>query len=124
MRAHEFITEASNAGKMSKRLNSATKGVNLFSYPNPVDSEYMLNRVMMAVACADGVHDIDMPEDSWVGKYKTAHPYTKEEQEMLKAAYKAAGATWMDVNNGDMDSCELESTSKVSPIKPFKGYKK
>jgi len=124
MRAHEFITEASNLGKMSKRQNYATKGVNIFADNVPMDSDYTLNRVMMAVACADGINDVDVPQDSWVGKYKTAHPYTKEEQEMLKAAYKAAGVNWHDLNKGDLDSDELESTSKVSPIKPFKGYKK
>lgn len=124
MRAHEFITEASNLGKMSKRQNYATKGVNIFADGEPFDSNYILNRVMMAVASSDGINDIDVHKDSWAGKYKSAHPYTKEEQEMLKAAYKAAGVKWRDINHGDMESSELESTGNTSPIKPFKGYKK
>lgn len=124
MRANEFITEVTGHGKMSKRQNYATKGLNVFSDGTPFDGDYTLNRVMMAVACADGVNKVEIPKHSWAGRYKTAHPYTKEEQEMLKAAYKAAGANWEDINCGDMDSDELESTHSTSPIKPFKGYKK
>jgi hypothetical protein len=41
---------------------------------------------------------------------------------MLKQAFKAAGAEYKDLNSGDMDSEELESTNKQSPIKAFRGY--
>jgi hypothetical protein len=41
---------------------------------------------------------------------------------MLKQAFKAAGAVYTDLNNGDLDSEELESTNKQSPIQGFKGY--
>lgn len=77
---------------------------------------------MMAVACTDGTNMPDIDQKSWFGKEKTAHPYTKEEQAMLKMAYKAAGANWHDLNHGDMDSEEVPGTNTVSPIKSFKGY--
>ena len=79
---------------------------------------------MMAVACSDGINPIEMNAESWVGKHNTTHPYTKEEQDMLKLAYKAAGVEYKDLNNGDLDSEELKSTNTQSIVKPFKGYKR
>ena len=64
----------------------------------------------------------DMDMKSWVGKHKSAHPYTKEEQDMLKMAYKAAGARWVDLNHGDMDSEEAPGGNTKSPVKGFRGY--
>ena len=121
MRAKEFITE--RAGRLGARRQAATVGLNTFSDRERVSSDYTLNRVMMAVACADGSTDaIDMDHKSWAGKRRTAHPYTQIEQDMLKQAYRAAGARWQDLNNGDMDSEELGSTNTTSPIKGFQGY--
>jgi hypothetical protein len=122
MRANEFIFE-SKKGKISKRQQQATRGLNIFA-DNQFDRQYDLNRVMMAVACSDGVNPIEMNSESWSGKNNTAHPYTKEEQDMLKLAYKAAGITYKDLNKGDLDSEELESTNTRSLVKPFKGYKR
>ena len=121
MRASEFIQEGSK-GKISKRQQQSTRGVNTFHDSEKANSDYVLNRVMMAVACSDGTSPIDMNMTSWVGKERTAQPYTEIEQKMLKQAYKAAGATWTDVNKGDMRSMELDSTNKSSPIQSFKGY--
>lgn len=126
MRAHEFITEESHsthAGKLSKRQQQSTVGLNVFAI-SQYDRTYDLNRVMMAVASTDGEIIPDMEQESWVGKQNTAHPYTKVEQDMLKIAYKAAGIPFKDLNKGDLDSEELDSTQDQSPIKPFKGYKK
>ena len=122
MRAEEFLNEAKK-GKISKRQQQPTRGLNIFA-DNQFDRQYDLNRVMMAVACSDGVNPIDMNSESWSGKNNTAHPYTKEEQAMPKLAYKAAGITYKDLNNGDLNSEELESTNTQSTIKPFKGYKR
>ena len=91
MRATEFISE-SKKGKISTRQQQATRGLNIFS-DTQYDRTYDLNRVMMAVACSDGVNPIDMNSESWVGKNNTAHPYTEIEQDMLNLAYKAAGIT-------------------------------
>ena len=121
MRAREFISEA-HPGKISKRLQSATRGLNTFSDGEKWNTDYTLNRVMMAAACTDGTFVPDIDWKSWVGKSKTAHPYTKEEQEMLKMAYKAANAKWNDENSGDMDSEEHPAVNKESLIKGFKGY--
>ena len=124
MRANEFVSE-SKLGKISKRQQQATRGLNIFSKKiDSYDRQYDLNRLMMAVASSDGINPIDMPAESGVGKHNTAHPYTKEEQAMLKLAYKAAGLEYKDLNQGDMDSEELSSTNTQSIVKPFKGYKK
>jgi len=124
MRASEFISE-SKVGKISNRQQYATRGLNIFSKKiDSYDRIYDLNRLMMAVASSDGVNPIVMDAESWVGKHNTTHPYTKEEQDMLKLAYKAANLEYIDLNNGDMDSEELPGTNAQSIVKPFKGYKR
>jgi hypothetical protein len=121
MRAQEFITERD--GKIGKRRQAATRGLTLFSDAERTNSDYTLNRVMMAVAMANGDGSIiDMDEKSWIGKRRGAYAYTPIEQEMLKQAFKAAGAVYTDLNAGDMDSEEVQSTNKQSPIVAFKGY--
>jgi hypothetical protein len=121
MRAQEFITERD--GTIGKRRQAATVGLNTFSDAERSNSDYTLNRVMMAAAMADGTNaPINMDAKSWIGKKRSAHPYTKVEQQMLKQAYKAAGANWRDLNSGDLDSEELGSTNTQSPVKGFKGY--
>jgi len=122
MRAREFLFET-QAGKISKRQQQSTRGLNVFSKKiDSYDRLYDLNRLMMAVASSDGVTPIEMDSESWAGKHNTAHPYTKEENDMLKLAYKAAGLEYKDLNNGDMDSEELGSTNTGSPVVAFKGY--
>jgi hypothetical protein len=124
MRANEFVSE-SKVGKISKRQQHASRGLNIFSKKiDSYDRLYDLNRLMMAVASSDGINPIVMDAESWVGKHNTTHPYTKEEQDMLKLAYKAAGLAYKDLNNGDMDSEELPGTNAQSIVKPFKGYKR
>jgi hypothetical protein len=121
VRAREFITE--RKGKISHRHQQATRGLDLFRDRKRTNSDYVLNRVMMAVASADGSDaPIDMDTQSWVGTRRTAHPYTEVEQRMLKQAFKTAGAEYDDVNNGDMDSQEMKDVNNVSPIKGFRGY--
>jgi len=121
MRAREFITERD--GKIGTRRQAATRGLTVFKDAERSSSDYTLNRVMMAAAMADGSGaTIDMDEKSWVGKQRSAHPYTEVEHEMLKQAFKAAGAGYTDLNSGDMDSEEVPSTNKQSPIQGFKGY--
>jgi hypothetical protein len=124
MRANEFVSE-SKIGKISKRQNQSSRGLNIFSKKiDSYDRLYDLNRLMMAVASSDGVNPIEMNAESWVGKHNTTHPYTEVEQDMLKLAYKAAGLAYKDLNNGDMDSEELPDTNVKSIAKPFKGYKR
>ena len=121
MRAREFIAERD--GTIGKRRQAATVGLNVFGDSERQNSDYTLNRVMMAAACADGSNTpINMDANSWVGKKRSAHPYTKVEQNMLKQAFKAAGANWKDLNNGDMDSEEHPDVNTASPVISFKGY--
>ena len=124
MRANEFVVE-STTGKVSARQQQPSVGLNVFSKKiDSYDRIYDLNRLMMAVACSDGINPIEMPAESWVGKHNTAHPYTEEEQNMLKLAYEAAGLEYIDLNSGDLDREELKSTNTQSIVKPFKGYKR
>ncbi len=125
MRAKEFITETYHQAKISKRQDAATVGMNLFRDPDGYDRTYELNRMMMALASADGSGDvIDVDSESWVGKDNAAAPYTQLEQEMLKQAAKAIGTKLKDLNHGDLRSQELPSTNKSSPVQAFKGLGK
>ena len=122
MRAKEFVVEADGNATISKRNQSGTRGLNTFSDGERWNTDYTLNRVMMAAACTDGTFVPDIDKKSWFGKGKTAHPYTQQEQDMLKMAYKAAGANWSDLNSGDMTSEEVPGTNTQSPLKGFAGY--
>lgn len=115
MRATEFISETRDT-KMTKRQNQSTAGVHTYGDGEHISGDYTSYRLGMAVAGADGTNKLDMDPKSWVGKKKTAHPYTQAESDMLKQAYKAVGAVYKDVNKGDMKSKELDSTNNVSPV--------
>jgi hypothetical protein len=121
MRAREFVTE--QLGKPGLRIQQATRGLHLFRDKRKTNSDYVLNRVMMAVACADGSDTpVEIEDMSWVGTRRSAHPYTQQEQNMLKQAYKSAGAEWQDLNSGDMDSEEHPAVNTKSPVVGFGGY--
>jgi hypothetical protein len=124
MRATEFITEDNAPGKLTKRQRYATRGVHKFQDIEGIDRIYELNRVMMALAQANGESgdNIDLDSESWVGTSNLAFPYTEVEANMLKAAYKAVGSEWEDLNDGDLRSRELPSINSKSPIEGFKGY--
>ena len=77
---------------------------------------------MMAVASTDGTFVPDLNGESWIGKDRSAHPYTEEEQQMLIKGYKAAGAEYQDLNKGDLKSQELPAVNVTSPMTAFKGY--
>ena len=122
MRAREFLAEK-HQGKMSRVHQNATVGLHRFRDPGGYDRTYELNRVMMAVAMADGSDTpINIDQASWVGKYNTAQPYTKEEQKMLKQAFKAIGSETHDLNHGDLESQEHPAINTESPVQGFKGY--
>ena len=122
MRAWEFLAEADGNAKISKRQQASTRGLNTFYDGEKWDTDYTLNRVMMAAACTDGTFVPDVNRKSWFGKMKTAQPYTRQEQDMMKRAYEATGATWEDLNDGNLNSEELPDTYKISPVTGFKGY--
>ena len=116
MRAKEFIAERKE-GKLTKRQQQPSRGIHRYGDSEKVSGDYTAWKMGQAVAMADGSSKaLDIDAKSWVGKRKTAHPYTQEEANMLKQAYKAVGANWEDLNHGDMDSCELDTTNKYGPV--------
>jgi hypothetical protein len=124
MRAKEFINESKRAS-ITKRQGLSSVGIDLFRDPDGYDRIYELNRMMMAVASADGSDmPIDINRESWVGKDNSAQPYTKLEQDMMKQAAKAIGTKMRDVTKGDLKSQELPDIQKSSPIQAFKGWGK
>lgn len=121
MRANEFITEV-KAGLVGKRRQDATKGLNVYGDGEHISGDYTAYRLGMAVAGADGKTPPNIDAKSWIGKSKSTHPYTQEEQDMLKHAYAAVGAKYQDLNQGDLRSMEPNDTHKTSPILGFAGY--
>ena len=91
MRASEFLTEQRTIGEPTKRQSFATRGLHKFRDPGGYDRTYELNRIMMAVASADGINPLEIDAETWSGRYNTAHPYTDIESKMLKQAYKTVG---------------------------------
>jgi len=121
VRAREFVTEDA-VGKISKRNQNATVGLNKFRDEKFADRVYELNRVMMAVASTDGSFVPELDGESWSGRNNVAAPYTKQEQEMLEKAYQAIGSKHIDINQGDLRSQEHPAVQTKSPVKAFKGY--
>ena len=117
MKILDIISESSQKA-VTKRQAQATAGLNTYNDSERVSGDYTSYRLGMAVAGANGKDPLptEMKAKSWIGKRKSTHPYTKEEQEMLKQAYKAVGANYQDLNHGDMTSKELDDTNKVSPV--------
>ena len=76
----------------------------------------------MAVASTDGTFVPDLDGESWAGRHDIAAPYTKQEADMLKQAFKATGSWHQDLNGGDMESREVSSTNTSSPVIAFQGY--
>ena len=123
MRANEFISEGQQVGRLSKTKSYASVGLHKFVDPGHADRVYELNRIMMAVASTDGTFVPELDGESWAGRNNIAAPYTPEEQNMLKMAYKAVGSDVSDLNHGDLRSLEIPSTNTVSPVKAFRGYR-
>ena len=121
MRATEFVTE-DQVGKMSKRQNQATVGMNKFRDDKFADRVYELNRVMMAVASTDGTFVPELDGESWAGRHNIAAAYTQQDQQKLNMAYKAIGSTYVDINHGDLLSQEHPAVHVTSPVKAFAGY--
>ena len=115
MRAQEFITEK-KLGKLTKRQQQSTRGVHTYGDGEHISGDYTSYRLGMAVAGADGKTPVKLDSKSWLGKKKTAHPYSQVESDMLKDAYRAVGADYTDLNHGDMRSKELDGTNIVSPV--------
>lgn len=115
MKIREVISEA-HAGKIKPRQQKPTRGLHKFTDAERWNSDYKQYRLGLALAETDGVTPPTVDYESWYGRWKTAHPYTQQEADMLKLAYEATKVAHQDLNNGDLRSQELDSTNKVSPM--------
>lgn len=115
MKVLEIINETKEA-KLTKRQSQSSRGIHTFGDAEKANSDYVQFRVGMAAAATDGKTMPDIDAKSWIGKKKASFPYTKEEADILKMAYKAAGASYTDLNHGDLESRELDNTNKISPV--------
>jgi hypothetical protein len=123
VRAQEFVIEHKK-GHISKRLQDATVGLHTFVDNDRADRTYELNRVMMAVAMADGTDaPVTLDSESWAGRNNIAAPYTDVEEKMMHQAFKAVGSEHQDLNHGDTRSQEHPAVNIISPVQAFKGYK-
>jgi hypothetical protein len=115
MRAKEFIFE--DETPLSDDHKSSQQAVHRMRDVGGYDRVYHMNRIMMAAAVADGkgTGAVDVPTSSWSEKYNTAHPYTDEEYNMVKAALNTIPSE-NNVVNDDRKSRELDSVNKASPV--------
>lgn len=119
MKIKDIIIETK--GELKKHQRFATRGLNKFTDGNKWNSDYTLYRLGLALAATDGKTMPEVDEESWLGKWKLTAPYSKEEQDMLKLAYKEVQANYEDMNSGDMRSQEGPTVNKSSPVaKPKK----
>jgi len=119
MKIKDIIVETK--GELNNRQRFAMRGLNKFTDGARWNSDYTLYRMGLALASTDGKTMPAVDEESWLGKWKLTAPYSKEEQEMLKLAYKAVNANHVDMNHGDLRSQEGPTINKSSPIpKPKK----
>lgn len=122
MKIREIITEI-RAGKAPKRFQQSSTGLHTFSDGEKANTDYTHYRLGLALAMSDGKRPLELDPKTFYGKKHTSHPYTDVENEMLKQGYKAVGANYQDLNNGDLRSLELDSINKTSPVAPKKKNK-
>jgi hypothetical protein len=114
MKIREILSET--IGKLSEPQQSASVGLHIYDDGQTWASDYSHYRLGLALASTDGKMVPQTDSESWIGKKKTAHPYTKEEADMLKRAYEAIGVRYHDINNGDLESQEIKTTNTKSPV--------
>jgi hypothetical protein len=125
MRANEFIAE-DRKGEIPGGHDNAMTGAHVMRDNGGYDRINHMNRMMMAAAMHDGKSKKAIPRDqidpaSWIEKYNSAHPYTKEEDNMIHGAMKTIGSENIHTVS-DHRSLETPDTHKTSPVKAFKGY--
>jgi hypothetical protein len=123
MRAREFTAE-SKITDMRPEDKNAHKGVFRMRDVGGYDRVYHMNRFMMAAAMADGSNTkaVDSPSETWFEKYNTAHPYTKEEDNMVKAAMKTVPTDGQEIAPFSK-SAEADDTNTTSPVAKIKKNK-
>ena len=125
MKITEIITE-DRKGDLPRDVADASNGITRMRDVGGYDRTNHLNRIMMATACHDGQTDKALSKDqmdpaSWIEKYNTAHPYTREEHNMIHGALKTIGAEYDDLVpfSKSAEHHEVHTTSphrKVGPI--------
>lgn len=122
MKIKDIIVETK--GELGRHQRFAMRGLNRFTDGKKWNSDYTLYRLGLALAATDGKTMPEVDEESWIGKWKATAPYSKEEQDMLKLAYKEVHANYEDLNGGDMRSQEGPTVNKKSPVpkKPKNKY--
>lgn len=125
MRAHEFITEGRGDGKINKDHSQVSTGTIRARDVGGYDRIYHMNRLWMAMACADGKSQdaVEMDAASFVEKYNTVHPYTEEEYNMFISATKTI-PTDKKIIVPYSKSEEPKDTNTKSIAIGFKGFKK
>ena len=116
MRAKDFVQE----GKVTDRHpdhDAASQGASRTRDVGGYDRVYHMNRLMMAMAMADGksTKGVDSPAETWFEKYNTHHPYTKEEDNMVRAAMNTVPTDGKHISKFGK-SVEPHDTHKVSPV--------
>lgn len=123
MKITEIVTEGQD-GKKPQRQTQGDTGEWKFRDVGGYDRTYNLNRIMMATAMADGKSDkpVEMDQSSWVEKYNVARPYTEEEHNMMRSAFKTVDSEYKETEK-DHKSKEPDDTHKQSPVAPKKKNK-
>jgi hypothetical protein len=116
MRATEFIFEHITT-EYDKKTKDAQKGVYIARDKGGYDRVYHMNRLMMAMAKADGKNTgpVDSPADTWFEKYNTLHPYTQEEDNMIKAGLATIPTDGHQIAPYSK-SKESDDTHRASPV--------
>lgn len=114
MRAKEFISEA----KRGKPLDAQAKAIPSASYYVGKYEDLYRSTLMMARLPAD-VSDID--PYSFVTGRPMLIAYTKEEQDLIRQAFKEMGIEYHEHFN-DNESVEPDAVNNESPMQGFKGY--
>jgi hypothetical protein len=115
MRAHEFINES--VTERHPHHDSVSKGAGISRDVGGYDRVYHMNRMMMAMAMADGrsTNAVNSPAETWFEKYNTYHPMTKIEHNMIQQAMKTVPTDGNDVSPFG-DSEEPKDTFTTSTV--------
>jgi hypothetical protein len=120
MRANEFIKEGKSTDRHPDH-DAVSQGTSRTRDIGGYDRVYHMNRLMMAMAMADGesTSAVDSPADTWFEKYNTHHPYTKQEDNMVRAAMKTVPTDGKHVSKfgKSKEPSDINVTSTVAKSK-------
>ena len=128
MRAREFTRQ--NLSELSVKpstpihanLDQHGQGVYLARDVGGYDRVYHMNRLWMAMACADGksAKATSSPASGWSEKYNTIHPFSDADNLKIQSALKTIPSDYGHIGK-DHKSKEYDDINKVSPVaKPKK----